>query len=57
MDSSLLVPLEYRLPTLTTPLVPPGVDEVEVRRRLLGDYNIEIAGGFGRSKARSGGSV
>jgi len=50
LDLSLLVPLEYRLPTLTTPLVPPGVDEVEVRRRLLEDYNIEIAGGFGPLK-------
>jgi alanine-glyoxylate transaminase/serine-glyoxylate transaminase/serine-pyruvate transaminase len=52
LDLSLLVPLEYRLPTLTTPLVPPGVDEVEVRRRLLGDYNIEIAGGFGPLKGQ-----
>jgi alanine-glyoxylate transaminase/serine-glyoxylate transaminase/serine-pyruvate transaminase len=52
MDLSLLVPLEYRLPTLTTPLVPPGVDELDVRRQLLNDYNIEVAGGFGQLKGK-----
>lgn len=52
MDLSMLVPLEYRLPTLTTPLVPPSVDEVAVRRQLLNDYNIEIAGGFGPLKGQ-----
>lgn len=52
MDLSLLVPLEHRLPTLTTPLVPPGADEMGVRRRLLQEYNIEIAGGFGPLKGQ-----
>jgi alanine-glyoxylate transaminase/serine-glyoxylate transaminase/serine-pyruvate transaminase len=52
MDLSLLVPQEHRLPTLTTPLVPPGVDETVVRRRLLNEYNIEIAGGFGPLKGQ-----
>ena len=52
LDLSLLVPLEVRLPTLTTPRVPPGVDEMAVRRRLLQDYNIEIAGGFGPLKGQ-----
>ena len=52
MDLTFLVPIEYRLPTLSTPLVPPGVDEVEVRQRLLNDYNIEIAGGFGPLKGQ-----
>lgn len=52
LDLSLLVPTEYRLPTLTTPLVPAGVDEVEVRKRLLNEYNIEIAGGFGPLKGQ-----
>ncbi|RME82713.1 MAG: alanine--glyoxylate aminotransferase family protein [Caldilineae bacterium] len=41
------VPLAHRLPTLTTPRVPAGVDEVAVRKRLLNEYNIEIAGGLG----------
>ena len=52
MDLSLLVPLENRLPTLSTPLVPPGVDETDVRRQLLNDYNIEVAGGFGQLKGK-----
>lgn len=40
-------PVEIRSPTLTTPIVPEGVDEVAVRKRLLDEYGIEIAGGFG----------
>lgn len=43
----LLVPAAHRAPTLTTVLVPDGVDEAAVRRRLLTEYNIEIAGGLG----------
>lgn len=41
------VPLEYRLPSLTTVRVPAGVDAAAVSRRLLTEYNIEIAGGLG----------
>jgi alanine-glyoxylate transaminase/serine-glyoxylate transaminase/serine-pyruvate transaminase len=41
---------EHRLPTLTTVRVPKGVDEAQVRVRLLKDYNIEIAGGLGELK-------
>lgn len=52
MDLPLLVPYEHRLPTLSTPLIPPGVDDATVRRRLLDDYNIEIAGGFGPLKGQ-----
>ena len=52
LDLSLLVPPEHRLPTLTTPRVPPGVDELAVRRRLLNEFNIEIAGGFGPLKGQ-----
>jgi alanine-glyoxylate transaminase/serine-glyoxylate transaminase/serine-pyruvate transaminase len=44
---TLHVPLDYRLPSLTTVRVPDGVDEATVRRRLLDEYNIEIAGGLG----------
>lgn len=36
-----------RLPTLTTVRVPEGQDEAALRRRLLLEYNLEIAGGFG----------
>lgn len=41
------VPHEIRLPSLTTVRVPEGVDAAAVARRLLTDYNIEIAGGLG----------
>lgn len=44
------IPIEYRLPPLTTALVPTGVDAHKVRTRLLEDYNIEIAAGFGALK-------
>jgi len=37
----------YRLPMLNTVRVPDGIDEAAVRRRLLEDYSIEIAGGLG----------
>jgi alanine-glyoxylate transaminase/serine-glyoxylate transaminase/serine-pyruvate transaminase len=44
------IPLEYRLPPLTTALVPAGVDPHNIRARLLNEYNIEIAAGFGTLK-------
>jgi alanine-glyoxylate transaminase/serine-glyoxylate transaminase/serine-pyruvate transaminase len=47
LDLPPLVPRENRLPTLTTPQLPSSVDDMQVRRRLLTEYNIEIAGGFG----------
>jgi len=36
-----------RLPTLNTPRVPEGVDDARVRKQLLDEHGIEIAGGFG----------
>lgn len=38
---------EFRLPSLTTVVIPDGVDGKAVTRRLLNEYNIEIAGGLG----------
>lgn len=52
MELQLCVPLVHRLPTLTTVLVPEEVDEKAIRRRLLEEYNIEIAGGLGAFKGR-----
>jgi alanine-glyoxylate transaminase/serine-glyoxylate transaminase/serine-pyruvate transaminase len=49
---TLHVPQEYRLTSLTSVRVPEGVDEAEVRRQLLEQYNIEIAGGLGELKGR-----
>jgi alanine-glyoxylate transaminase/serine-glyoxylate transaminase/serine-pyruvate transaminase len=42
----------YRLPTLTTALVPKGVDDVRLRARLLDEFNIEISGGLGELKGK-----
>jgi len=41
------VPERHRIATLNTVCVPKGVDEAKVRRRLLDEAGIEIAGGFG----------
>ncbi len=38
---------EFRLPTLTTVRIPEGVDGKAVAKRLLNEYNLEIAGGLG----------
>jgi alanine-glyoxylate transaminase/serine-glyoxylate transaminase/serine-pyruvate transaminase len=46
------VPAERRLAPLTTVLVPDGVDGAEIRRKLLDQYNIEIAGGLGELTGR-----
>lgn len=52
LDLPPLVPEAFRLPTLTTPQLTPTVDDPTVRRHLLEDYNIEIAGGFGPLKGK-----
>jgi len=46
------VPIDHRLPSLTTCRVPEGMDEAAVRGRLLKDFNIEISGGFGPLKGK-----
>jgi alanine-glyoxylate transaminase/serine-glyoxylate transaminase/serine-pyruvate transaminase len=47
MGVGLHVPEGHRIPTLNTVCVPKGVDEGKVRKRLLDEAGIEIAGGFG----------
>ena len=47
-----LVAEEDRLNALTTVVPGDGIDEAAVRGRLLADYGIEIAGGFGPLKGR-----
>jgi alanine-glyoxylate transaminase/serine-glyoxylate transaminase/serine-pyruvate transaminase len=47
MGLRLHVPVGHRIPTLNTVCVPAGVDEAKVRKRLLDEAGIEIAGGFG----------
>ena len=38
---------EYRLPSLTTVKIPDGVDGKAISKKLMADYNIELAGGLG----------
>ena len=52
LDLPPLVAYEHRLPTLTTATLMPSIDDAAVRRRLLDEYNIEIAGGFGPLKGK-----
>ncbi len=52
MDVQLHVPIEHRLPSLSTVCIPEGVDDVTTRQTLLNDYNIEIAGGLGELKGK-----
>jgi alanine-glyoxylate transaminase/serine-glyoxylate transaminase/serine-pyruvate transaminase len=47
MGMQMHVAAGHRLWTLNTPRVPDGVDDAKVRQRLLSEYGIEIAGGFG----------
>ena len=44
---------EHRLSMLTCVMIPDGVDDAAVRGRLLGDYGIEITGGFGPLKGKA----
>jgi len=44
---------DHRLPMLTCVLIPDGIDDALVRKRLLDDYRIEIVGGFGPLKGKA----
>ncbi len=45
-------PPEHRLTFLTPVVVPEGVDELRVRRRLIEDFGIEIGAAFGQLQGR-----
>ena len=47
MGLRLHVPEAHRITTLNTVCVPNNVDEAKVRKRLIEQAGIEIAGGFG----------
>jgi alanine-glyoxylate transaminase/serine-glyoxylate transaminase/serine-pyruvate transaminase len=47
MGFKFLVEKQYRLPMLNAVVIPDGIDETLVRKRLLEEYNIEIGGGLG----------
>ncbi|MCP4686798.1 MAG: alanine--glyoxylate aminotransferase family protein [Desulfobacterales bacterium] len=48
MGLSMLVPEGERLPMLNAVCIPDGVDDLTVRKRLLGEYDLEIGGGLGQ---------
>ena len=48
----LLAGPDHRLNPLTAALVPEGIDDAQVRRKLLVDYNIEIGGGLGELRGK-----
>lgn len=52
MGLSLAVPEGERVPQLNAVTVPEGVDEAEVRRRLLDEYGLEIGAGLGPMAGR-----
>jgi alanine-glyoxylate transaminase/serine-glyoxylate transaminase/serine-pyruvate transaminase len=52
MGVKLLVDERYRLPSLTSIVVPEGVDEAAVRKDLMGEYAIEIGSGLGELKGK-----
>ncbi len=47
MGWEMLVEDKYRLPMLNAVVVPEGVDEANLRARLLNDYQIEVSSGLG----------
>ncbi len=44
---NIVVPEDERLPQLNAVAIPDGVDDAEVRQRLLNDYSLEIGAGLG----------
>ena len=47
LGMEMVAPEEHRLAQVTSVWIPEGVDDAEVRARLLSDYNIEIGKGLG----------
>jgi alanine-glyoxylate transaminase / serine-glyoxylate transaminase / serine-pyruvate transaminase len=50
---SLFVEAQHRLPTLTTTLLPDGIEEAPLRKQLLTEFDIEVAGGLGELAGRA----
>lgn len=48
----LFAPEQYRLPQVTSLLIPEGVDDAGSRKRLIEEHGIEIAGGLGDYRGR-----
>src|SRR5262249_44250539 len=43
----------HRLPQLNAVRIPPGADDLNTRKRLLGEFGIEIGGGLGDLKGKA----
>src|SRR3990172_279632 len=43
----------HQLPMLNAVLIPPGIDDLNVRRQLLAEFGIEIGGGLGEFKGKA----
>jgi alanine-glyoxylate transaminase/serine-glyoxylate transaminase/serine-pyruvate transaminase len=52
MGLKMLVAEPYRLWSLNTVLIPEGIDDVKLRKKLLQEYNLEIGGGLGVLKGK-----
>ncbi len=52
MGLGMFVEKPYRLWSLNTVSIPAGIDDAEVRKRLLDEYNLEIGGGLGPLKGK-----
>jgi alanine-glyoxylate transaminase/serine-glyoxylate transaminase/serine-pyruvate transaminase len=52
MGLKMLVAEPYRLWSLNTVVIPDGIDDVKVRKKLLEEYNLEIGGGLGELKGK-----
>ena len=52
LDISYAAAEGHQLPTLNAVRIPSGIDDLEVRKRLLADYGIEIGGGLGDFKGK-----
>lgn len=46
------VDIQYRLPSLTTVIIPEGVDGTQVMKFLLDKFSLEIGGGLGELKGK-----
>ena len=47
INIDMLVGKDCRLPSLNAVIIPNGIDDLEIRNKLLQQYNIEIGGGLG----------
>jgi alanine-glyoxylate transaminase/serine-glyoxylate transaminase/serine-pyruvate transaminase len=52
MGLKMLVAEPYRLWSLNTVVIPQGIDDGKVRKKLLEEYNLEIGGGLGSLKGK-----